>query len=98
MAPAAIELHGNLRIDVLDSLGAQLLGHARLLIEPAPFSGQVERARLEPDPQLRLEPGAHVLRLPTGEVWEVELIAHEAGSMMAVFAGATPTFPTAGGE
>jgi hypothetical protein len=92
------DLHGNLRVDVLDSLGGRLLGHGRLLIEPAPLAGLLKRARLEPDPQLQLEPGPHVLMLPSGEPWPVELLPSGENRALAVIAGSTPNFPPVGGE
>ncbi len=98
MTAAKYELHGNLRVDVFDELGGRLLGHAMLRIEPAPLSGHVRRARLEPDPPLRLGAGPHYLRLPSGEGWQVELQPDARGVTLAVAGSATPTSAAVGGE
>lgn len=88
---------GNLKVEVFDELGGRLLGRAMLRIEPAPADGQAQRARLDPDPQLGLHPGAHYLRLPSGEGWQVELRPAE-GDSFAVMAPATPMSAAVGGE
>ncbi len=100
MAPDILELRGNLRVDIFDQLGGQLLGRAMLLIEPAPNEGRVERARLEPGAELVLHAGPHYLRLPSGEGWQVELRALRAGEVdsFGVMAAATPMSAAVGGE
>ena len=55
--------------------GRRLLLRLGDVLEAAPLTGRAERALLEPDVRLHLEAGPHVLRLPSGETWFVELKA-----------------------
>ncbi|MFN8638878.1 MAG: hypothetical protein U0360_05350 [Dehalococcoidia bacterium] len=88
----------NLHVDVFDETGGQLLGRAMLLFEPAPIEGLATRGVLHPDREFGLEPGAHYLRLPTNEGWQVELRASERPGAYAVVASSTPVFVPVGGE
>lgn len=88
----------NLHVDVFDETGGQLLGRAMLLFEPAPIEGLATRGVLHPDREFGLAPGAHYLRLPTNEGWQVELRASERPGAYAVVASSTPVFVPVGGE
>ena len=87
---------GNLRVDVFDLGGEQLLTHGRLVLEPAPPVGIWERGRLQVD--RAVEEGRYALRLTTGSLWDVEL-RHELGAPgMAVISGDPPALSEVGGE
>lgn len=87
---------GNLRVDVLDLSGEQVLTHGRLVLEPAPPVGIWERGRLQVDREV--EEGRYALRLTTGSLWDVEL-RHELGAPgMAVISADPPALSEVGGE
>jgi hypothetical protein len=95
---SSARLHGNVRVDVLDERGETLLAHGHLRLEPAPPAGEVERGRFEPDARFEVGDGAYVLRLPSGEKWEVELRRTPEAFALAVISDETPARGAFGGE
>lgn len=83
MTAPELQIHGSVRVEVLDARGERLLGRGHLRLESA-TEGARAVARLDPDAGATFEAGPHVLRLPTGQAWEVDLAPREGGRVLGV--------------
>lgn len=83
MTAPPLQIHGSVRVEVLDARGERLLGRGHLRLEPA-IEGARVVAQLDPASGATFKAGPHVLRLPTGQPWEVDLAPREGGRVLRV--------------